>query len=95
MKQVCGGLTTHAFYLPMAIHGAVCSHLTSESKTMKNSGLSVMYARLSCLMNPKMLQLRTSALPVVVAGVAIPTRQIAYAISVAILLGVVTGGALM
>jgi hypothetical protein len=79
----------------MAIHGAVFSHLTSDSVKMMSSGLSVMYARLSCLMNLKMLRLRTSALPVAVAGVAVPTRQIAYAISVATRPAVVTGGVLM
>ena len=45
-------------------------------------------------MNPKTLVSKTSALPVVVAGVVLLTRPIAYAISVATLLRVATGGTL-
>lgn len=51
--------------------------------------------RLSYKMSLKTLVLKTSALPVVVAGVVLLTRPIAYAISVATLTRVATGGTLM
>jgi hypothetical protein len=50
--------------------------------------------RLSYKMNLKTLVLKTSALPVVVAGVVLLTRLIAYAISVATLARLATGGTL-
>ena len=48
-----------------------------------------------CLRNPKTLSQKTSALPVVVAGVAQLTRPIAYAIKAVTRLDMVTGGTLM
>jgi len=54
-----------------------------------------MYATQCCSINHKMQVRWTSALLAVVAGCAVSTRQIAYAIKVATLLRVATGGTLM
>jgi hypothetical protein len=87
---------TLAIYLVMKLHGVHPSHSVLYSlRMMRSSGQSVLYATQCYSINRKMKVQQTSALLVVVAGCAWSTRPIAYAIKVATLTGVATGGTLM